>query len=71
VRDVSTIERAFQLARAGACHSVTDIRQRLASEGYDNVHGHTSGTTVQRQLRELLAARGVSIQSTNDDDFQG
>lgn len=68
VSGVSTIERAFQLARTGACHSVEDIRQQLTNERYDNVHGHLNGASIQRQLREALAARGVISQPRDDDD---
>lgn len=63
----STIERAFQLARSGACHSVADIRAQLTAEGHDGVHGHLNGSSIQRQLKEALAARGVSATSENDD----
>lgn len=68
MRDVSTIERAFQLARAGACHSVADIRQQLANEGHENIHGHLNGASVQRQLREALAARGIDAGRAGQDD---
>jgi hypothetical protein len=66
--EISTIERAFQLARSGACHSVADIRTQLTAEGYDGVHGHLNGARIQRQLREALAARGVEAK---DDDNPG
>jgi hypothetical protein len=65
---ISTIERAFQLARAGACHSIADIRQQLTNEGHDSVHSHLIGAGVQRQLREALAARGVVRQVGGDDE---
>ncbi|RYF00085.1 MAG: hypothetical protein EOO77_34570 [Oxalobacteraceae bacterium] len=63
---ISTVERAFQLARTGACHSEVEIRQRLNAEGYDGVHGHLNGSTIQRQLRDVLAARGVSHGADDD-----
>jgi hypothetical protein len=65
---ISTIERAFQLARSGACHSVADIRQQLAVERHENVHGHLTGASVQRQLKEALAARGVVRHAGTDDE---
>jgi hypothetical protein len=65
---VSTIERAFQLARAGACRSVADIRQQLTNERYDNVHSHLIGARVQQQLRDALAARGVASRVSGDDE---
>ena len=66
---ISTVERAFQLARTGACHSVIEIRQRLNAEGYDGVHGHLTGSTIQRQLRKALSARGVSDAANNDAEL--
>ena len=65
---IGTIERAFQLARTGACHSVVEIRHRLHSEGYEGVHGHLNGSTIQRQLREALAARGISQGADDEAD---
>jgi hypothetical protein len=65
---VSTIERAFQLARAGACRSVADIRQQLTNERYENVHSHLIGAGVQQQLRDALAARGVVSRVSRDDE---
>lgn len=65
---VGTIERAFQLAREGACHSVADIRQQLAAEGHEGVHSHLSGVTIQRQLKAALSARGVSSSVMDDDE---
>lgn len=65
---VSTLQRAFQLAKAGACHSVADIRKKLSEEGYESVDGHLHGATIQRQLKEALAARGVITTAVDDDD---
>ena len=62
---ISTVERAFQLARTGVCHSVVEIRRRLNAEGFEGVQGHLNGSTIQRQLREALATRGIS---TGADD---
>lgn len=65
----STVERAFQLARTGACHSVVEIRRRLYAEGYDGVHGHLIGSTIQRQLRETLSARGIAPSADDAESF--
>jgi len=67
-RTTTIIERAFQLARAGTCHSVADIRTRLAAEGYENIHSHLSGSAVQGQLKTALAARGVKAATLDADD---
>ncbi len=66
--ETGTIERAFQLARAGACHSVNDVRDQLLKEGYPNVLSHTSGMSIKKQLNAILAARGVSRTAVNEDD---
>ena len=63
---IGTLERAFQLARTGACHSVVEIRHRLHAEGYEGVHGHLNGSTIQRQLRAALSARGISPGADDD-----
>ncbi|RYD28177.1 MAG: hypothetical protein EOP89_03110 [Lysobacteraceae bacterium] len=55
----TTVERAFELARSGECSSVNDLRQRLRREGYDAVHLHLHGSSINRQLIELMhAAKG-------------
>jgi len=54
----STIERAFELARGGQCHTVDEIRRSLMREGYESVQSHLSGPSVTRQMKEaILAAR--------------
>ena len=32
--NITTLERAFQLARSGQCSTLDDIKQRLKAEGY-------------------------------------
>ncbi len=66
--EISTVERAFQLAREGACHSVNDIRERLLREGHANVLNHTSGMSIKKQLGAILASRGAGQNSAIDDD---
>ena len=51
-----TIERAFELARSGSCHSTDDIRRVLTREGHEGVASHLSGRTVVKQLRALISA---------------
>jgi hypothetical protein len=50
----STIERAFELARDGNCHTIEDIRRQLHIERYEYVISHTSGFSIVRQLNALL-----------------
>jgi hypothetical protein len=67
-RILSTVERAFQLARSGSCHSVNEIRMQLNAERHDRVHEHLGGTTIQRQLKTLLAGCSVKPKANTDDD---
>lgn len=52
--NVTALERAFELARSGACASVPDIRAKLAEEGY--ARNQIDGPRLIKQLRELCAA---------------
>ncbi len=51
---LTTLERAFELARSGDCRSTDEIRKRLNAEGYSGQQ--VTGPTLLRQLRELCAA---------------
>lgn len=50
---LSTIERAFALARSGTCATVSDIRRQLRAERFDQVEAHLAGPAINRQLRQL------------------
>lgn len=50
---ISTLERAFELARSGQCSSTTDIRLHLKRERFDSVDAHLQGPSITRQLRKL------------------
>lgn len=56
LRQLSTVERAYQLARSGACRNVEDIRRRLTSERYESVQAHLSGASIKRDLLALCKA---------------
>ncbi len=49
----TTIERAYELARSGACRTVGDLKQRLSSEGYERVQDALYGPTLTAALRKL------------------
>jgi hypothetical protein len=49
----TTLERAYQLAEGGECRTVSDIKQRLAQEGYDRIADQLYGRTVTNALRDL------------------
>jgi hypothetical protein len=53
----STVERAFQIARAGDCQSLNDLRVSLKREGYGDAVAHTSFPMVRRQLNDLMRGR--------------
>jgi hypothetical protein len=48
------IERAFNLARSGACGNMSELEQRLKREGYTSVLDHLKGPSIRRQLQELF-----------------
>ncbi len=49
----TTLERAFDLARSGDCHTIPELRKRLKAEGHSEQQ--ISGSVLMRQLRELFA----------------
>ena len=57
----TTLERAFELARAGGCAGVAEIRAQLKLEGYNL--SQFEGPALMRQLRDLCAAS----RTTNGD----
>lgn len=58
---ITTLERAFELARSGRFASVSDIRLALRRERFDQVEAHLAGSSIARQLRALCqeARRGA------------
>jgi len=53
---LSTIERAFELARAGQCRTIEDIRRKLSAERYEGVDMHLGGNAIRRQLKAAMDA---------------
>jgi hypothetical protein len=53
-QNITTLARAFQLAKSGNCDSVSAIKKQLKAEGYriDQVEG----PTLSKQLRSLIRA---------------
>lgn len=52
----TTVERAFELARSGACESFSDVRRALKQEGYADAVRQLDGAFIRQQLMELIAA---------------
>jgi len=54
-RDVTALERAFQLAKSGKVSNLDDIRKTLKQEGYD-ANVVQDGPSLKAQLRNLIKA---------------
>jgi hypothetical protein len=55
--ELSTIERAIQLARTSSCTSIDDIRKSLRREGYSGIDEHLAGSSIKKTLQEQMALR--------------
>jgi chaperonin GroEL (HSP60 family) len=54
-RRLSILERAFDLARSGACRSVEEIAKKLKQEQYEAVDTHLGGSSLRKELRKICA----------------
>lgn len=52
----TVLERAYDLAKAGDCTGVIEIKERLKAEGYHNVDAELYGSTISKALRRLCVA---------------
>lgn len=56
---MTTLERAFEIARSGGCNRVEEIRRQLAREGLDQ--HQITGRLLSRQLLEInRRSKGMS-----------
>jgi len=55
---MTSLERAFEMARSGRYASVAEIKKQLNSEGFSVAQ--VTGTVLLRQLRELIRAAQAS-----------
>ncbi|SFP56879.1 hypothetical protein [Sphingomonas rubra] len=53
---MTTLERAFELADAGSCRTVSDIRRQLTKERHDQVDAHLASGALKKQLLARIAA---------------
>jgi hypothetical protein len=51
---LTTLERAFELARSGTCADVAQVRHQLKIEGY--ARDQLTGPALIRQIRDLCIA---------------
>jgi hypothetical protein len=56
VAGVTTVERAYQLARSGQYPTVETIKKRLQDEGFGDANGQLTGRTLTTDLRRLINA---------------
>jgi hypothetical protein len=49
---LTTLERAFQLARSGRYASVAEIKKQLSAEGFSP--SQVTGRVLSRQLKDLI-----------------
>ena len=55
----TTIERAYELAKSGACRTVGDIKARLQAEGHERVQDRLYGGSLTSALRKLCTENYV------------
>lgn len=55
---LTTIERAYELARSGGFRRTGDIRIQLAREGFEEVDARTSGRSLMADLMMLCKQAG-------------
>ncbi|HEX8366637.1 MAG TPA: hypothetical protein VF603_15255 [Allosphingosinicella sp.] len=66
-RRLSTVERAYELARDGSCRAIDEIARQLKQERYDNVDAHLGGNAIRRDLRQLCAEARTQRLSNHED----
>ena len=57
----TALERAFQLAKDGSCHSVLDIKKQLRAEGFSVAQ--ITGKSLYKQLKGLLQGHESQAQT--------
>ena len=67
-RPLTTLERAFELARSGECRTVGEINTRLKAEGRMELQHHLS---AGRGLREQLLKLCKAAREDHPDIVQG
>jgi hypothetical protein len=55
-RTVTTVERAFELARSGECRGMSEISARLKLEWHEAVDAHLAGPSIRRDLKKIWEA---------------
>lgn len=58
---LTTIERAYELAKSGECATISDIKARLKAERYHDVDGQLYGRSILTALRKLCDAARLNL----------
>ena len=53
---LTTVERAFELARSGACDNLPAIAAVLKGERHEAVDAHLAGPSIRRDLKRVWQA---------------
>jgi hypothetical protein len=61
INPTTTLERAFQLARAGRCRGMAALRGQLMREGFLDHERALSGVAMRQQLQALMARKRGSL----------
>lgn len=51
MNELTTVERAFRLARSGKVRTISELRKALRNEGFAAADQHREGRSIQRQLK--------------------
>jgi hypothetical protein len=65
MKQVTTLERAFELAKSGECGGIQDIKDRLRREGYSQIDDQLYGRALARQLKGLCAEARARADSSD------
>ncbi|WP_421730173.1 hypothetical protein [Brevundimonas sp.] len=57
---LTTIERAYELAKSGSCRTVGDIKAKLQAEGHERVQDRLYGGSLTSALRKLCTAHYIA-----------
>lgn len=57
----TTLERAFELARSGRYHGISELKRAISAEGY--TASQLDGPSLRRQLNDLMKAANQPAKS--------
>lgn len=63
---LTTLERAYELARSGQCRTVGDIKAVLQAEGHERVQDRLYGASLTSALRKLCVENYVAPEGEDE-----